>query len=247
MEVRAISSVISAVRCRWRMFPSCPLKLQSGVLLRYHGNAANASHVRKAEESAGCCCIPTWSSDPACQPKWQWQTAARTWNLEGLLCHWCWNRYLSSCFSVRQSEWTLTEVSQTANCETILASVTVILQDHQEEGVVLVRLWVGHILLIPGHCWVESPFAHALRHRLYFPTFWSTAVLWQKTSYPLLQCTLCDIPAGDRCRFRKSWHSLHAHDFRSVSKYLLLRRFNFLTSKPQIYLWLLSLFLLNQY
>jgi len=29
-EVRAISSVISAVRCRWYMFLSCPLKLQRG-------------------------------------------------------------------------------------------------------------------------------------------------------------------------------------------------------------------------
>jgi len=30
MEVRAISSVISAERCRWCMFLSCPLKLQRG-------------------------------------------------------------------------------------------------------------------------------------------------------------------------------------------------------------------------
>jgi len=34
MEVRAISSAISAVRCRWCMFLSCPLKLQRGAAKR---------------------------------------------------------------------------------------------------------------------------------------------------------------------------------------------------------------------
>jgi len=38
MEVRAISSAIRAVRCRWCMFPSFPLKVQRGVLA-VHPNA----------------------------------------------------------------------------------------------------------------------------------------------------------------------------------------------------------------
>jgi len=83
--------------------------------------------------------LDTWSSDPAWQPKWLRPTAVRTWNMEDC----CAADVETDTYVPVYLPGNLNEPlrkSTTANCETILASVTVLLQDHQEEGVILARL-----------------------------------------------------------------------------------------------------------
>ena len=137
----------------------------------------------------------------------------------------------------------------TANCVTVLASVTVLLQDRHEEGVILTRLWVGHtswhMYIVGWRAGGPLPTPRGTSHCLPHSG--------RRQCYNKERCThYCNCPCAIfqqviAVAFESLGIRYIAHGFRSVRKYLLLHGFNFLSSKPQMYLRLMSLFLLNQY